>query len=130
MEAVLSTFKILSCTKRLPNFQILHSNESLNPAQQNIYNEPQTNERHGQHSPPLDFSIIKNKIHKLKNNKSAVYKSGTGTRGRGHGDACVGTWDLGTRDKGLEGIKYGTRGLQTQGHRGRGDDSDYCKSRR
>ena len=30
----------------------------------------------------------------------AVYKSGTGTRGRGRGcgDACVGTWDLGTRD--------------------------------
>ena len=28
----------------------------------------------------------------------AVYKSGTGTRGQGHGDACVGTWDLGTRD--------------------------------
>ena len=25
--------------------------------------------------------------------KSAVYKSGTGTRGRGRGDACVGTWD-------------------------------------
>ena len=34
----------------------------------------------------------------------AVYKSGTGTRGRGHGDACVGTWDLGTRDEGLEDI--------------------------
>ena len=40
----------------------------------------------------------------------AVYKSGTGTRGRGHRDACVGTWDLGTRDEGLEDIKYGTRG--------------------
>ena len=40
----------------------------------------------------------------------AVYKSGTGTRGRGHWDACVGTWDLGTRDEGLEDIKYGTRG--------------------
>ena len=24
-----------------------------------------------------------------------MYKSGTGTRGRGHRDACVGTWDLG-----------------------------------
>ena len=43
-------------------------------------------------------------------NKVAVYKSGTGTRGRGHHDACVGTWDLGTRDGGLEDIKYGTRG--------------------
>ena len=28
----------------------------------------------------------------------AVYKSGTGTRGRGHGDACVGTWGRETRD--------------------------------
>ena len=41
-----------------------------------------------------------------------VYKSGTGTRGWGHRDACVGTWDLGTRDEGLEDIKYGTRGRQ------------------
>ena len=40
----------------------------------------------------------------------AVYKSGTGTRGRGHRDACVGTWDLGTRDEGLGDVKYGTRG--------------------
>ena len=48
----------------------------------------------------------------------AVYKSGTGTRGRGHQDTCVGTWDLGTRDKGLEDIKYGTRGHVG---RGRGD---------
>ena len=51
---------------------------------------------------------------------TAVYKSGTGTRGRGRGDACVGTWDLGTRDKGLEDIKYGTRGRQKQGRRGCG----------
>ena len=48
----------------------------------------------------------------------AVYKSGTGTRGQGHRDACVGTWDLGTRDGGLEDIKYGTRGRVG---RGRGD---------
>ena len=41
---------------------------------------------------------------------TAVYKSGTGTRGRGHRDACVGTWDLGTRDEGLGDVKYGTRG--------------------
>ena len=27
-----------------------------------------------------------------------VYKSGTGTRGRGHRDACVGTWGRETRD--------------------------------
>ena len=39
-----------------------------------------------------------------------MYKSGTRTRGRGHRDACVGTWDLRTRDEGLEDIKYGTRG--------------------
>ena len=38
-----------------------------------------------------------------------------GTRGRGHRDVCVGTWDLGTQDEGLEDINYGTRG------RGRGD---------
>ena len=48
----------------------------------------------------------------------AVYKSGTGTRGRGHRDACVGTWDLGTRGERLEDIKYGTRGRVG---RGRGD---------
>ena len=35
--------------------------------------------------------------------------------GRGLRDACVGTWDLGTRDEGLEDIKYRTRGRQTQG---------------
>ena len=51
---------------------------------------------------------------------SAVYKSGTGTRGRRREDACVGTWDLGTRDEGLEDIKYGTRGRQKQGRRGCG----------
>ena len=38
--------------------------------------------------------------------------------GRGHRDACVGTWDLRTRDEGLEDIKYGTRGRVG---RGRGD---------
>ena len=52
--------------------------------------------------------------------KTAVYKSGTGTRGRGRRDACVGTWDLGTRDEGLQDIKYGTRGCQIQGRGGRG----------
>ena len=30
--------------------------------------------------------------------------------GQGHRKACVGTWDLGKRDEGLEDIKYGTRG--------------------
>ena len=50
----------------------------------------------------------------------AVYKrtrdKGTGTWGRDG----VGTWDLETRDEGLEDIKYGTRGRQKQGRRGRG----------
>ena len=38
--------------------------------------------------------------------------------GRGYRDACVGTWDVGTRDEGLEDINYGTRGRVG---RGRGD---------
>ena len=74
-----------------------------------------------------------------------MYKSGTGTRGRGHRDACVGTWDLGTRDEGLKDIKYGTRGRVGQGRgdvwdgdagmsntgmQGTRDVNDYCKSRR
>ena len=51
----------------------------------------------------------------------AVYKSGTGTRGRGHRDACVGTWNLGTRDEGLKDIKYGTRGRGSVKYRDAGD---------
>ena len=35
--------------------------------------------------------------------------------GRGHRDACVGTWDLVTRDEGLEDIKYGTWGRVGRG---------------
>ena len=39
-----------------------------------IYNELQGNERHGQHSRPLDFSITENEVrkaaNKLKNSKS------------------------------------------------------------
>ena len=58
-------------------FQTLQSNESLNPAQQNIYNELQKNECHGQHSRPVDFSITENEIRKaaikLKNNKSPIW---------------------------------------------------------
>ena len=66
-----------------------------------------------------------------------MYKSGTGTRGRGHRDAYVGTWDLGTRDEGLEDIKYGTwgrvgrgRGDVKTGVQGTRDVNDYRKSRR
>ena len=48
----------------------------------------------------------------------AVYKSG---RGQGDGGIgmhdCVGTWELRTRDEGLEDIKYGTRGHVGQGRR-------------
>ena len=39
--------------------------------------------------------------------KSAVYKSGTGTRGRGHWDACVGTWGREGRDVGTSGMGRG-----------------------
>ena len=46
---------------------------------------------------------------------SVVYKSGTGTRGLGHRDACVGTWDLGTQHEGLEDIKHGTLGCVGRG---------------
>ena len=42
-----------------------------------------------------------------------MYKSGTGTRGRGHRDACG---DLGTQDEGLGDIRYGTRGRVGRGH--------------
>ena len=38
---------------------------------------------------------------------TAVYKSGTGTRGRGHGDACVGTWGRETRDLGTSSMGRG-----------------------
>ena len=39
----------------------------------------------------------------------AAYKSGTETRGRGHWDACVGTWDWGrvTRDLGTSSMGRG-----------------------
>ena len=56
------------------NFHNLYSNEPLNPAQQNIFNELRQNECHGQHSRPTDFMITERKIRKasekLKNNKS------------------------------------------------------------
>ena len=62
-----------------------------------------------------------------------MYKTGTGTRGRGHWDACVGTWDSGTRDEGLGDINYGTqgrvgrgRGMSNTGMRGTQDVTDYC----
>ena len=38
-------------------------------------------------------------------------------RGQGDGDACVGTWNLATRDEGLGDVKYGTRGRQKLGRR-------------
>ena len=58
----------------LQYFHNLHSNEPLNPRQQNICNEPRQNECHGQHSRPLAFMITEREIRKaaekLKNNKS------------------------------------------------------------
>ena len=55
--------------------------------------------------------------------------------GRGHRDACVGTWDLGTQDEGLGDIKYGTwghgdTGTSNTGTQGTRDVNDYRKSRR
>ena len=48
----------------LQYFHNLYSNEPLNPAQQNICNELQQNECHGQHSRPLDFMITEREIRK------------------------------------------------------------------
>ena len=60
--------------------------------------------------------------------QTAVYKSGTGTRGRGHRDACV--WDLGLGDAIRETWGHqvwdagtcgtGKQGRQKQGRRGHG----------
>ena len=60
-----------------------------------------------------------NEVDKYKdwNNFWAVYKSGTGTRGQGHRNTCVGTWDLGRRDEGLKDINYGTWGCVGRGCR-------------
>ena len=58
-------------------------------------------------------------------NFSAVYKSGTGTRGQGRGDACVGTWDLGTSSMGR-----GDAGTSKSGTQGTRDVNEYRKSRR
>ena len=66
-----------------------------------------------------------------------MYKSGMGTRGRGHRDACVGTWDVGreTRDlrtstMGRGDVWDGDAGTSNTGTQGRRDVNDYCKSRR
>ena len=48
----------------LQYFHNLHSNEPLNPAQQNICNELRQNECHGQHSRPLDFMITEREMRK------------------------------------------------------------------
>ena len=47
----------------------------------------------------------------------AVYKTGTGTRRRGHWDVCVGTCHSGTRDEGLGDIKEGDAGTCGTGTR-------------
>ena len=63
----------ISEKNRLHYFHNLHSNEPLNPAQQNICNELRQNECHGQHYRPLDFMITEREMRKaaekLKNNK-------------------------------------------------------------
>ena len=48
----------------LQYFHNLHSNEPLNPTQQNICNELRQNECYGQHSRPLDFMITEREIRK------------------------------------------------------------------
>ena len=55
----------------------------------------------------------------------AVYKSGAETRGRGHRDACVGTWDLGTSRMGREDVWDGDAGASNTGTR---DVNNYRKS--
>ena len=66
-----------------------------------------------------------------------MYKSGMGTRGRGHRDACVGTWNVGreTRDlrtstMGRGDVWDGDARTSNTGTQGRRDVNDYCKSRR
>ena len=76
--------------------------------------------------------IVSNHFHTYQQLKTAVYKSGTGTRGRGHWDACVGTWDLGTRAEGRGDIWYGTRDVWdagTRGRVGRGRGDVECRGR-
>ena len=54
---------------------------------------------------------------KIKTKFWAAYKTGTGTRGRGHWDACVGTLGLGNARRGTWGHQIrdvGTRGTRTR----------------
>ena len=48
----------------LQYFHNLHSNEPLNPTQQNICNELRQNECHGQHCRPLGFMITEREMRK------------------------------------------------------------------
>ena len=57
---------------------------------------------------------------------SVVYKSGTGTRGLGHWDACVGTWgremrDLRTSSMGRGDVWDGDTGTSNTGTQGTRD---------
>ena len=65
-------------------------------------------------------------MEKKKTNERAVYKSGTGTRGRGHQDACVGTWDLRTSSMGRRDVWDGDAGTSYTGTQGTPDVNDYC----
>ena len=66
---------------------------------------------------------------------TAVYKTGTGRRGRGHCDACSGnfeSWKRETKDLGTSSMGRGDEWGGDAGRqiRGRRDVNDYCKSRR
>ena len=47
-----------------------------------------------------------------------MYKTGTGTIGLGHWDACVGTWDVGTRGEGRGDVWAGDAGTSNIGDAG------------
>ena len=64
-----------------------------------------------------------------------MYKSETGTRGRGHRDACVGTWGRETRELRTSCMERGDvwdgdAGTSKTGTQGTGDVNDYRKSPR
>ena len=69
--------------------------------------------------PVLDFQLLGGIVLPIMH-LSIVYKSGTGTRGQGHGDVCVGTWDFGASGTSSMGRGDLRRGRQKQGRRGRG----------
>ena len=74
--------------------------------------------------------MTQEELHKHMTFGLCTYKTGTGTRGRGHWDACVGTWggetrDLGTSSMGRGDVWDGDAGRQIQGRGGRRDVNEY-----